>query len=105
MQRRDCTRTRWPTLSLKALAMAIPKFFTLKEWAEAFGGRIPASTLRAEIHAGRMRCYRARPGCNAPILVSESEMERWLRDVAGQRQAALSPVQAKAAVEEAGHAE
>jgi hypothetical protein len=85
--------------------MAIPKFLTLKEWEEFFGGRIPASTLRAEIHAGRLRCIRARPGCNAPILVSELEMERWLRDVAGQRQAALSPVQAKAAVEASGHGE
>jgi hypothetical protein len=85
--------------------MAIPKYLTLKEWEEFFGGRIPASTLRAEIHAGRLKCIRARPGCNAPILVSELEMERWLRDVAGQRQAALSPVQAKAAIEGAGHGE
>lgn len=83
--------------------MAIPKLLTLKEWAEFFEGRIPASTLRAEVHAGRMRCFRARPGCNAPILVSESEMERWLRDVAGKRQAALSPVQAKAAMQGACH--
>lgn len=85
--------------------MAVPQFRTLKEWAEYFQGRIPASTLRAEIHAGRLRCIRARPGCNAPILVSEPEMERWLRDVAGQRQAALSPVQTKAAMEASGHGE
>lgn len=84
--------------------MAIPKFLTLREWEEFFGGRIPASTLRAEIHAGRLRCIRARPGCNAPILVSEQEMERWLSDVAGQRQAALSPVQARSAIE-ASHGE
>ena len=83
--------------------MAIPQFRQLKEWEQYFEGRIPASTLRLEIRAGRLRCIRARPGCNAPILVSEPEMERWLRDVAGQRQAALSPVQAKAAVEGAGH--
>lgn len=85
--------------------MAIPQFRQLKEWEQYFGGRIPASTLRAEIHAGRLRCIRARPGCNAPILVSEPEMERWLRDVAGQRQSALSPVQARAAIEGAGHGE
>ena len=85
--------------------MAIPKFLQLKEWADYFQGRIPASTLRAEIHAGRLRCIRARPGCNAPILISEPEMERWLREVAGKRQAALSPVQAKAAIESAGHGE
>ncbi len=77
--------------------MAISKYLTLKEWAESFEGRIPASTLRAEIHAGRLRCIRARPGCNAPILVSEAEMERWLKDVAGKRQAALSPTEAAAA--------
>lgn len=85
--------------------MAVPQFRSLKEWADYFRGRIPASTLRAEIHAGRLRCIRARPGCNAPILVSEPEMERWLRDVAGRRQAALSPVQAKAAMEASGHGE
>lgn len=83
--------------------MAIPKFLTLKEWEAFFEGRIPASTLRAEIHAGRLRCVRARPGCNSPILVSEAEMERWLRDVAGKRQAALSPVQARFANKGAGH--
>lgn len=70
---------------------------SLKEWAEVFGNRIPLSTLRAEIHAGRLRCIRARPGCNAPILISEAEMERWLRDVAGKRQTALSPVEASLA--------
>lgn len=77
-------------------------FRTLKEWADYFQGRIPASTLRAEVHAGRLRCIRARPGCNAPILVSELEMERWLREVAGQRQVALSPAQAKSANESGG---
>lgn len=82
--------------------MAIPTYRTLNEWAVFFGGRIPASTMRAEIHAGRLRCIRARPGCNAPILVSEIEMERWLRDVAGKRQSALSPIESGAANREAG---
>lgn len=85
--------------------MAIPKFFTLKECEQLFDGRIPASTFRAEIHAGRLRCIRARPGCNAPILVSELELERWLNDVAGKRQCALSPVQAGDANKAAGHGE
>lgn len=82
--------------------MAIPKFFTLNEWEQSLGGRIPASTLRAEIYAGRLRCIRARPGCNAPILVSEAEIERWLNNVAGKRQAALSPAQASEANQAAG---
>ncbi|MCA8916131.1 MAG: hypothetical protein KDB90_12025 [Planctomycetes bacterium] len=77
--------------------MAIPKYLTLKEWEGFFEGRIPASTLRAEIHAGRLRCVRARPGCNAPILISDTEMERWLKEVAGKRQMALSPTEAAAA--------
>lgn len=74
--------------------MAVPKFRTLKEWEEYFSGHIKASSLRAEIHANRLRCIRVRPGCNAPILVSEAEMERWLSEVAGKRQLALSPAQA-----------
>lgn len=82
--------------------MSISQYRTLPEWAEFFGGRIPASTFRAEIHAGRLRCIRARPGCNAPILVSEAEMEHWLRHVAGKRQAALSPAQAAAAIAAGG---
>jgi hypothetical protein len=74
--------------------MDLPRFKTLKEWAEHFGNRIPASTLRAEVLAGNLKAIRARPGCNAPILISEGEMARWLRDVAGKRQGALSPAQA-----------
>lgn len=72
------------------------KFKTLKEWAEYFGNRIPASTLRAEVLAGHLKAIRARPGCNAPILVAEVEMDRWLREVAGKRQFALSPAEAAA---------
>lgn len=78
------------------------EFLTLQECSDLFGGRIPASTFRAEIHAGRLKCIRARPGCNAPILVSKAELKRWVSDVAGKRQAALSPAQAAAAVKAAG---
>jgi len=77
--------------------MPVSKFYTLKKWEHQLGGSIPVSTLRAEVYAGRLKCIRARPGCNAPILVSEEEMERWLENHAGQRQAALSPVQASSA--------
>ncbi|CAG0983794.1 hypothetical protein ANRL4_02039 [Anaerolineae bacterium] len=70
----------------------LPKFKTLKDWSEHLG--IPASTLRAEVRSRNLCATRARAGCNAPILISESEMARWLNDVAGKRQAALSPEQA-----------
>lgn len=70
------------------------KFMTLKECAEHLGGSIPASTLRAEVLAGNLKAIRARASCNAPILVSEVELDRWVREVAGKRQLALSPAQA-----------
>ncbi len=73
----------------------IPKLLTLKQAAEALGGNIPASTLRAEVKAGRLRCVRARPGCNSPILVSEAALDYWLENFAGMRQAALSPTEAR----------
>jgi hypothetical protein len=72
--------------------MGLPSFKPLKEWAEVLG--IPASTLRAEFSAGNLNGIRARPSCNAPILVSEVEVDRWVREVAGKRQLALSPAQA-----------
>jgi excisionase family DNA binding protein len=79
--------------------MALTKLMKLQECAELLG--IPASTLRAEIHAGRLPCVRARPSCNAPILVSADALERWVTHVAGKRQTALSPTQAKAGNEAA----
>ena len=72
----------------------LPTLLTLGQAAEALGGNIPASTLRAEVHAGRLACVRARPGCNAPILLTEKSILRWLEEHAGKRQLALSPVQA-----------
>jgi len=74
--------------------MQVPKLRTLKQWEEYFEGGIPASTLRAEVRAGNIRAIRARPGCNAPILISDKEMARWLDEVAGKRQLALSPTEA-----------
>lgn len=75
----------------------IPRLFTLKQAAELLGGNIPVSTLRAEVLAGRLRCVRARPGCNAPILLTEAAIIDWLNDFAGNRQAALSPREARIA--------
>lgn len=74
--------------------MRFGKFKTLKQWAEELGNAIPASTLRAEVIAGNLKAIRARESCNAPILVSETEMARWLEEVAGKRRMALSPVEA-----------
>ena len=73
----------------------IPKLLSLKQAAEALGGNIPASTLRAEVTAGRLRCMRARPSCNSPILISEEALDYWLENFAGMRQAALSPTEAR----------
>jgi hypothetical protein len=81
--------------------MAIPKLRTLKEWEAHFDGHIPVSTLRAEVQSGNLRGIRARKSCNAPILVSEDEMARWLSEVAGKRQTVLSPTETKAAVDAA----
>lgn len=78
------------------------KFKTLKEWATQLGDSIPASTLRAEVLAGNINAIRARPSCNAPILISEVEMARWLENVAGKRQLSLSPAQASSANKSGG---
>ena len=83
--------------------MNVPKFRTLKEWSKAFDGHIPASTLRAEVHAGNLKAIRARSSCNAPILISDREMERWLENVAGKRTRALSPSEASSASNSGDH--
>jgi hypothetical protein len=75
--------------------MGLPRFNPLKEWSEYLG--IPASTLRAEFLAGNLKGIRARPGCNAPILISEAEIARWIENIAGKRQRALSPTEAAVA--------
>lgn len=76
--------------------MSISKYLTLKACASQLGGSIPVSTLRAEVLAGHLKAIRARPGCNAPILVAEVELARWLTEVAGKRVTALSPAEASA---------
>lgn len=73
------------------------EFKPLKEWQLVFGGAIKASSLRAEVLAGRLKGIRVRPGCNAPILISAQEMKRWLEEVAGKRAIAISPSMAAAA--------
>ena len=74
----------------------LPKLMTLEQAAEALGGEIPASTLRAEVWAGNLRCFRARPGCSSPILLSEEDLFDWLEEHARKRQLALSPAEARA---------
>lgn len=79
---------------------ALPILLTLEQAAEALGGNIPASTLRAEVRAGRLQCVRARPGCNAPILLTVDAILAWLNDHASKRQLSLSPQQARSAREQ-----
>ncbi|MBK8207218.1 MAG: hypothetical protein IPK87_10605 [Planctomycetes bacterium] len=78
------------------------QFKPLKEWQSVFGGAIKASSLRAEVLAGRLKGIRVRPGCNAPILVSVQEMKRWLDEVAAKRRLVLSPTEAANARKAAG---
>lgn len=85
--------------------MHLPKLKTLKQWEAHFEGSIPVSTLRAEVKAGNLRAIRARASCNAPILISDVEMLRWLNDVAGCRQLALSPAEAHRARSTGTHPE
>lgn len=63
----------------------------LHEWEEHFGGRIKARTLREEVRKGNLRAIRVTASCNAPILVSARELDRWLNEVAAKRSVALSP--------------
>lgn len=69
--------------------MALPKMFTLSEAAEWL--RCSVCSLRAEIHVGRLRAFRVRPGCNAPLLLAESDLLAWLDQHASKRSNVLSP--------------
>ena len=73
--------------------MPDPNMKTLQEWEEFFERRIKARTLRDEIRRGRIRAIRVTARCNAPILISATEMDRWLNEVAGSRQLANSPTE------------
>lgn len=67
----------------------LPKLLTLAQAAQQLGTNASIKVLRAEVHAGRLKCYRLRPGPNAKILISETELARWLEEVAGRRQLAF----------------
>lgn len=63
------------------------KAYTLKEAVALFGtSGISLRSLRREIHAGRLRAIRSRPGRNSKILILHSELERWIKEVAALRQ-------------------
>lgn len=59
---------------------------TLVQAAAALGQHVSVKVLRAEVRAGRLRCYRLRPGSNSKILLSEHDIVDWLQNVAGNRQ-------------------
>lgn len=67
----------------------LARLLKLVEASELVG--IPVKTLRAEVHAGRLRCFRARPSCNAPILLREADVNVWLETVCAARQLAPAP--------------
>ncbi len=67
----------------------LPHLLRLAEAAKQLG--VSIKSLRREISAGRLRCYRARPGSTAPILLKPADVLEWLEQHAGQRQRALRP--------------
>ncbi|MCB9895696.1 MAG: helix-turn-helix domain-containing protein [Planctomycetes bacterium] len=64
---------------------------SLKQAADALGPEVSVKVLRREVHAGRLRCYRLRPGSNSKILVSEQDLAAWLEGVAGHRRLVPRP--------------
>lgn len=66
--------------------MALPKLMTLKEAAEELGSAVTVKVLRAEVHAGSLRCVRLRPGRNAKIMLKEADLLEWLEEFASARQ-------------------
>lgn len=73
--------------------MSIPKLYSLSALALALGDAVTVKSLRAEVHAGRLRAVRVRPGCNAKILIREEDALEWLEKVAAKRQLVPSPYQ------------
>jgi hypothetical protein len=69
----------------------LPRLISLKQAAAELGPEVSVKVLRREVHAGRLRCYRLRPGSNSKILVSEEDLVSWLEGVAGRRRLAPSP--------------
>ena len=63
--------------------MPVEKLYTLRELRNVTG--VPVSTLRAEVHEGRLEAVRARDGRSAPILVPESAWHRWIAVRAARR--------------------
>lgn len=80
----------------------LPRLHKLKEASEILG--VPQKTLRGEIRAGRLKCYRPTPSPNAPILLRESDLLAWLENHAGQRQLVPSMVVAAEAKRLSGDA-
>ena len=64
---------------------------SLKEVAELLGPHCSVPALRAEVHAGRLRCVRLRPGPNSKILISQQALADWLDEYAGRRQLVNGP--------------
>lgn len=67
-------------------AGALPRLLTLAGAAEILGPGISESSLRREVHAGRLKAVRARPGTTAKILIREDDLLDWLETHAASRQ-------------------
>jgi hypothetical protein len=79
----------------------VPRPRSLRWWEDFFEGEIKASTLRAEVRAGRLKCYRARGSCTGKILLAPEDVADWLRNHAAGRQRVLSPSQTSKAMKAA----
>lgn len=62
------------------------RLYTLVEAAGLLGPSVSVKVLRAEVHAGRLKALRLRPGPNAKIFLRLSDIETWLDATASRRQ-------------------
>jgi hypothetical protein len=61
---------------------------SLQDAAARLGPHVSVAALRAEVHAGRLKCIRVRPGANAKILLRKVDLDAWLEGHAARRQRA-----------------
>lgn len=67
----------------------IGRILTLKQAVAELGeGVVSVKTLRAEVHAGRLKACRARPSRNSRILLTEAALVEWWETYAAFRRLA-----------------
>lgn len=78
---------------------SIPKLLDVHEAHEALNRKIPVGRIRRAVSSQELRCVRTTSGCNAKILIADTELARWVNEtLSGQdRQRVPSPHEAKEA--------